>query len=233
MKPYYQDDFATVYHGDCRDILAGLRADCVITDPPYNEKTHQGARTLSDSGEVCELVNFAHTEPDELRRVFSQCIATGPRWVIATLAYQHAIELEVSPPEGLRFVRLGVWVKTNSCPQFTGDRPSQGWEAIAYMHRLGGRMQWNGGGRTGNFVSTKDRSGLHPTAKPLDLIQHLVGLFSNRGETVLDPFMGAATTLVAAKNLGRKSIGIESNEAHCETAANRLSQETLGLGDVA
>lgn len=67
----------------------------------------------------------------------------------------------------------------------------------------------------------------HPWPKPLDLFKKLVGHWSNEGQTVLDPFMGSGTTLRAAKDLGRKAIGIEIEERYCEIAANRLRQEVL------
>jgi len=227
MTPYYDDGRCVIYHGDCRELLP-VACDAVVTDPPYNAQTHEGARTDA-TGEVGALVDFASISTADLRDVLALAGRGLRGWMVATMAYQHAVALEDSPPDGLRFVRLGVWVKTNPAPQFTGDRPAQGWEAIAYLHTLGGRMEWNGGGRTGNYVSTR-AAGLHPTQKPVDLLQHLVGLFTKDGATVLDPFMGSGTTLVAAKNLGRRAIGIEIEERYCEIAAKRLSQEVLDLG---
>lgn len=74
-----------------------------------------------------------------------------------------------------------------------------------------------------------NETGDHPTPKPLGLYRRLVALLSKPGETILDPFMGSGTTLVAAKSLGRKAIGIEIEERYCEIAANRCRQEVLGL----
>jgi site-specific DNA-methyltransferase (adenine-specific) len=70
---------------------------------------------------------------------------------------------------------------------------------------------------------------VHPTVKPTDLLAILLGYSTLAGEVVLDPFMGSGTTLVAAKNLGRKAIGIEIEERYCEIAAKRCSQEVLAL----
>lgn len=72
-------------------------------------------------------------------------------------------------------------------------------------------------------------NGQHPTTKPLGLVSRFVSLFSEAGETILDPFMGSGTTLRAAKDLGRKAIGIEIEERYCEIAARRLEQEVLAL----
>lgn len=90
-------------------------------------------------------------------------------------------------------------------------------------------MEW--GGRVGVFYHNKNdtewKKAPHPTTKPLKLMSELMRLFSNEDELILDPFMGSGTTLRAAKDLGRKAIGIEIEEKYCEIAAKRLSQEVL------
>lgn len=223
MKPYYVDERAgiTIYHGDCREVLPSVSADVCITDPPYGRTTHEGART---GDETETLVDFASITADELRSAFA--LMDVRRWVVATLEWQAVSPLESSPPPGLRFVRMGVWVKPNGAPQFTGDRPATGWEAVAILHREGGPMSWNGGGHHAVWEFPKI-NGEHPTQKPAALVRKFVALFSDPGETVLDPFMGSGTTLRAAKDLGRKAIGIEIEERYCEIAAKRLGQEVL------
>lgn len=67
----------------------------------------------------------------------------------------------------------------------------------------------------------------HTTQKPLELMKELVALFTDPGELILDPFMGSGTTLRAAKDCGRKAIGIELEEKYCEVAAKRMRQEVL------
>lgn len=229
MKPYYQDEWVTLYHGDCRDALRDvLGCDVVITDPPYSEQTHDGARTGGD-GSVA-LVDFAAITPDELRLIFA--LARPLRWCVATMDWKHIASMERHPPADLRFVRFGVWVKPNGAPQFTGDRPGMGWEGVCIMHRDGVPMRWNGGGQHAVWRVNKENSE-HPTGKPLDLVQRLVGLFSDEGETVLDPFAGGGSTLVAAKNLRRRAIGVELREDYCEIAARRLAQNVLDLGGAA
>jgi len=89
-------------------------------------------------------------------------------------------------------------------------------------------LSWNGGGRHGVFVCPKIQ-GQHLTQKPLKLVSELVDLFSNSGDVILDPFMGSGTTLRAAKDLGRRAIGIEIEEKYCKIAVERLSQEMLPM----
>ena len=70
----------------------------------------------------------------------------------------------------------------------------------------------------------------HPCEKPLALMQHIISTTTRENDTILDPFAGSGSTLAAARNLGRKSIGIEMNEHYCEIIAKRLAQDVLPLG---
>ena len=90
-------------------------------------------------------------------------------------------------------------------------------------------MRWNGGGRRAVWEYPVERQNGHPTPKPLALMADLIALFTDPGETILDPFLGSGTTARAAKDLGRKVIGIEMEEKYCEIAAQRMSQEVMAL----
>lgn len=152
--PYYQDDSVTLYHGLCRDVLAAMpdrSVDAVLTDPPYTERTHSAARSNKEEGPRTRAVRFAAMSEDELSDTFSECARVSKGWVVATLAYQHAFAFDEAPPTGLRCLRIGVWVKTNPMPQISADRPGQGWESIAYLHRDDVKPAWNGGGRAGKL----------------------------------------------------------------------------------
>ena len=219
-KPYWEKNGFTIYHADCEKILAEICADVVITDPPYGEQTHKGART-GDGDKI--LVNFDPITSDKLRRIME--LALLKRWWVAFMEWRHIAELEKTPPVNLEFIRMGIWVKPNGSPQFTGDRPGTGWEGIGIFHKPGKKF-WNGGGHHAVWIDNKENT-LHPTGKPQSLVNQLVGLFSTEQETILDPFMGSGTTLVAAKQLGRKAIGIEIEEKYCEIAAQRLSQQVI------
>lgn len=219
MTPYYQDDAVTLYHGDCREILPTLEmVDHVITDPPYAQETHDGAR--GGAGDT-RLVTFEPVDAAQIRELYEAIDAR--RWLIATMDWRHVHALELQPPNGWRFVRFGIWVKPNGAPQFTGDRPATGWEAVACLHRdAAGRMRWNGGGHHAVFTHPKI-NGPHPTAKPDALVEEFIRLFTDPRDLILDPFGGSGTTAVAAKRLGRRCILIEREERYCEIAARRLS----------
>jgi site-specific DNA-methyltransferase (adenine-specific) len=237
MSLYYQDDSVTLYHGDCREIMAGMESasvKAVLTDPPYTERTHAKARKkLTSSNTSAEIHNgvtsFTGITDDDLEAILAECGRVSQGWVVATLDYRHAVRFDETPPAGLKCQRVGVWVKTNPTPQITGDRPAQGWEAIAYLHRAKGRSTWNGGGTHGNYVTPIAPPEGHPTAKPLSILRDWVSLFSDPGDTILDPFAGSGTTLRAAADNRRKAIGVELDEAYCELIAKRLSQGVLDL----
>jgi site-specific DNA-methyltransferase (adenine-specific) len=219
MNCYYDEGGIQIYHGRCEDVLLSLAVDVTITDPPYAERTHVGARSGNAVDE--KLIHFDSITDEALVAIARQLVGVTKRWVLMTCDWQHAVRLE----ECGDLVRLGVWIKPNGAPQFTGDRPGTGWEAVALLHR-GGRKEWNGGGHHAVWHCPIVQ-GQHPTEKPLALVKQWVSLFSQPGELILDPFMGSGTTLRAAKDLGRRAIGVEIEERYCEIAAKRLSQQVL------
>ena len=242
MKPYYADDSVTLYHGDCREVLASLddqSIDCVITDPPYSDRTHEMTRSNSNGAKrhgnrvLSGTFGFDSITAEDLSEVMTECGRISRRWVVANMDYRHAFAFTETPPRGLRLLRVGVWVKTNPNPQISGDRPAQGWEAIAYMHRTDLRPSWNGGGRAANFVMPNAQNHGHPTTKPLDMVRQFVQWFTNPGDVILDPFSGSGTTLRAAVDEGRRAIGVELDERYCEVIAKRLAQGAFDFGGVA
>lgn len=218
----YQDRY-TLYHGDYRDILSSLNEiDVIITDPPYGERTHQGARTGGNghndpSSGKDKLIYFESFTDSQFIQFSKDCVDLAKRWVIMTCAWQHAAKLEEA---GLPLIRLGVWTKPNSAPQFSGDRPGSGWEAVAILHRSG-KKHWNGGGRTAVWNIPKIH-GEHPTMKPQALLQRWIVDFTNPGETVLDPMMGSGSTCIAALSLNRKFVGIELDRTYFNLACRRI-----------
>ena len=225
MKPYYSDEWVTIYHGDCREVLPFVGpADLILTDPPFSDRTHDNAKSNRGRGHGNKAIDFA-----AISQVFTLCGSLCCGWIVAFLDWRHIYNLEDTTPEPWEFMRFGVWVKTNPMPQISADRPANGWDGIAYLRHAEAKPGWSGGGRHGNYVGPVVTDGAHPTQKPVGFLQVTIQRFTDRGDAVLDPFMGSGTTLVAAKNLGRKAIGIEIEERYCEIAAQRCSQGVLAL----
>ena len=248
-EPYYRDEHVTLWHGDALDVLRTLPDESVgvgITDPPYSAHVHgssrsgrmrsandRGGRYGADTRRNVDL-GFAHLTADLRTGLSLQFARLVRRWtlVFSDLESCHLWRADLESA-GLQYVRTAVWRKIGATPQFSGDRPAVGVETITCVHQPG-RKRWNGGGRHGVFehpiVPDRARAGHgrnHTTEKPLSLMGELVSLFSEPGDTVLDATAGSGTTLVAAKQAGRRAIGVELEERYCEIAARRLSQGVL------
>lgn len=216
-----------VITGDCLDVLPTLTdaIGAVVTDPPYDEKTHSGYITSKNSMDsICSVeLNF---EPLSSYKWLDACFGLTSGWVIAFCSLESIGAYRDAARH--RWIRSGIWVKPNAMPQMSGDRPSQGAEGVAIMHSIGRCMKWNGRGRPAvwshyqmkGFLGTPE----HPTQKPIPLMSDLVGLFSNPGDTILDPFCGSGSTGVAAVQQGRNFIGIERDPAYAAIARRRIGE---------
>jgi site-specific DNA-methyltransferase (adenine-specific) len=236
MNPYYSDDYATIYHGDCREVLPTLgRFDLLLTDPPYGAYTHKQAKSNRDKGHgntAIDLpaIDFPAIDFPAIAELFAEFSEHCVRWCVSFMDYRHVADIERKGIPGWEYVRFGVWVKTNPMPQISADRPAHGWDAICYLHRAGVRKRWNGGGAHGNHVGPIPPGNGHPTQKPVDFMRKTVERFTDApGDSVLDPFMGSGATLLAAKEVGRNAVGVELSERYCEIAARRLQQGVLPL----
>lgn len=238
--------------GSCLDPVTGLASltdksvDVVITDPPYEAEAHtKGRRTKPGNWalaqargavDVCQPapLPFSAVTEDERERAGWHIARLTRRWSIvfcqieAVPLWREAI---CSAPFGHEYIRTCIWSKPDGQPQFTGDRPGMGYEAILVTHSRG-RKQWNGGGRLGVFTHGRERGpsvngchdgAPHPTTKPLPLMRELVSLFSDPGELVLDPFAGSGSTGVACNQLGRHFLGWELSPEYHAIATRRLS----------
>lgn len=248
ITSYYDHDGITIYNGLAEEVLwsfADKSIDVGLSDPPYSEHVHgksrRGGAEFRDAGEHNACISRARdlgfeSITSELMGAVSKHFARLiRRWVLVFSDVEICDDWrEAMGAEGLEYVRTGAWVKLNATPQFTGDRPASGFEAITMMHSKG-RKRWNGGGRHAvwSVPIVINRSGkdprLHTTQKPLALMRELVALFTQPGELVLDAFGGSGTTARACKDLGRRCILIERDERYCEIAARRLEQEVLPL----
>ena len=239
-EPYYSDDAVTIYHGDALEAVhawAGGTVDCIVTDPPYCSGAHESARRGKRPGLTPESVSERPTiQMDDLgmlgyewqtRRWFMWArrftglgghIACFTDWRMTPWVQ---LMLEVA---GWRSTNLVVWNK--GYPGLgTGFRAQHEMVAIG----SNGPPVWHSY-KYGNVLkATRLTQTDHPHEKPHDVLGPVIETCSPENGTVLDPFMGSGTTLVAAKNLGRKAIGIEIEERYCEIAAERCSQEVLPL----
>lgn len=226
MEPYFDRDGVTLYLGDCLEVLPTLeQVDHVITDPPYEAEAHTKQRRLKRAGGVVEEpIDFGQIDEPTRQFVGQAISALAKRWAIVFCQIE-ATTLWAKALEPLVYKRTCVWVKPNCMPQLTGDRPGMGYETLVLAHPKG-RSTWNGGGRAGVFTFNKPQEAtFHPTVKPLPLMAELVRLFTDKDETILDPFAGSGSTLVAAWRQHRRAIGIEMSEKYCEGIAGRLEAE--------
>lgn len=234
--------------GDCVELLPSVgKVDHLISDPPYSEHVHRSVRT-SGRNVAPDVVDFAcrtrrtvdlgfeHLDEGIRVAVALWAAVNVARWtaVFSDIESSHLWREELEA-QGLNYKRTAVWVRQGGAPQFTGDRPASGVEAITLAHPKG-RSRWNGGGKAGVYTHpvVQNRLGqrgsrVHPTQKPLALMLALVEDFTSPGDLVLDPFAGSGTTGVACLRLGRRFIGIEQDAEHYETARERLEAEERGL----
>lgn len=208
MKPYYEQSGIVIYHGDCREVLPQLPVvDLVLTDPPYGiGRDGKPPSTSSHGGHKgYEFLGWDAAAPtdDTLRLVLG-----AARDSIVWGANYFPAVFNASPGWLL-------WDKGQRIDQADGE--------LAFSTRTGPLRVF-----TLNRVAIQSDGAVHPTQKPEALMLWCLQFFPN-ARTIVDPFMGSGTTLVAAKRLGRKAIGIELEEKYCEIAAKRLQQEALPL----
>jgi site-specific DNA-methyltransferase (adenine-specific) len=228
VKPYYQDDHVTIYHGDCREIIPRLDAllafDVVVTDPPYGRNWRQGE--IKGHALNTDSAGIANDDDTTARDDVLALIGDTPAIVFG--------DLMLPPPA--RNKLTCVYHKADGAAGIRG--------AIGGVRRdceaiyLVGKGWGSGiGGRSSLFATHRQitsrngvvaKNGGHPHTKPDDVMGALVNLCPPGG-VILDPFMGSGSTLRAAKDLGRRAVGIEIDERYCEIAAKRMSQEVLAL----
>ena len=170
LRPYFERDGVTLYHASCMDLMATMAprsVGCTITDPPYTDRVHDGARSnrrlpqiRKEGGGPMRPIDFPSVTDEMLRAAFVEMGRLSRRWVIATTAFEHAARMYDDPPDGLRPIRVGAWTKTNPMPQITGDRPTQGWEAVSIQYADTCRPHWNGGGRPATYIGPSRSPGV-------------------------------------------------------------------------
>lgn len=216
MKPYYQDDLVTLYHADCLKDRTWLGADVLVVDPPYGYSHKSGGGPRGNaSWKNTEIANDADTSArddvlaawgDRPALVFGSWKRDRPAATRALLIWDkggHSGMGDLSIPWKPNFEDIYVLGSGFSGPRTTGVL-------------------------TGHHVPANETAGrLHQHQKPISLMRELISKCPSG--IIADPFAGSGTTLRAAADLGRKAIGYEISEKHCETIAKRLQQGALDL----
>lgn len=246
LKPYFEEGGITIFHGDCREILPVLSpVDAIVTDPPYGDTSLDWDRMVRGWMDAAEQVT-SNLWCFGSFRMFAEMFRKGEcsRWNLA-----QEIIWEKHNGSGLlndRFRRVhelavqlyrGEWASVFKSPVMTTDataRTVRRKKKPPHFHQIGegNYMSIDGGPRLmTSVISVRSCHGSaeHPTQKPVGIVDPLLRYSVPPGGIVLDPFMGSGTTLVAAKALGMRAVGIEIDERFCEVAANRLRQGVLGL----
>ena len=215
-RPYYADEWVRLYQGDCRDIVPALteEIDLVLTDPPYGIGWDTDGRSRGGRYFPPIIGDDAPFDPAWLLSRFPRLVLFG--------ANHYADRLPASPSWVVWDKRVGMASNDQADCELA-------WTNLGGPARMF-RQLWNGGGGRRKDNPTARRGepvSFHPTQKPLGLMRWLIERHSRPGDLILDPYAGSGTTLRAAKDLGRRAIGIEIEPLYCETAARRLAQEVL------
>ena len=208
IKPYYESEGITIYHGDCREILPQLdKVDLVLTDPPYGIADIFNGGRSGNWGNARSLHNeFKSWDISPPTKSELQLVSSKGEVVI--IWGGNYMEL---PPSR-------CWLVWN--------KPERGFSLAE------AELAWTNKDAVVRVIDCHryDSNKEHPTQKPLEVMTWCINQAGNP-QTILDPFMGSGTTLVAAKNLNRKAIGIEIEEKYCEIAVKRLAQMNLFYED--
>lgn len=222
MKPYYDDgNGIQIYHGDCREVLPTLEVgsiDLVLTDPPYE--------MVASGGGIGAKREYLHDIED-----FTDCgfdidlLQQFDNW--ACFCAKAQLQKLIAATGDRRWM-LVTWNKPNPTPLSNGNYlPDTEYIVHAFApKRLFGRHR----DKSRYIVHPVEKNGFgHPNVKPIAVIAKMIRLGTIEAETILDPFMGSGTTLRAAKDLGRRAIGIEIEERYCEIAVKRLEQNVFNF----
>lgn len=216
VVPYYADDLVTLYCGDAREQLQWLDADVLVTDPPYGISWRVGGLHRLRGVRAGAEQSIAGDEDTAARDEILEL------WGAAWPAVVFGSWRQPRPP---RTTHRLIWHKAGRKP---GIAPAAWFPTDEEVYLIG--AGWTGR-PTGTVITTseaRDRQPAligHPTPKPVGLMEILIS--KTPAGTIADPFAGSGATLIAARNLGRPAIGIEIDEAHCETTARRLAQQAF------
>ena len=211
MKPYYEDDHVTLYHGDCRDVLPRLPSvDVVITDPPYSVGRSEGE--FAASGDIAVALHLASEK--------------APTMIVFGTSSGRGVEFVRSSIRSLPHCRLLAWHR-----RYVNSPAAGPWRWDLVLIHVFGRGAF-GRPEESSLIQTDGTQALavklgHKSPVPVAVMTHLYRPFAPG--LVLDPFAGSGSALLAAKVLGGRAIGVEVEERYCERIAERLRQQLLPL----
>jgi len=210
VTPYYDQDGVTIYHADCRDVLPTLApasVDLVLTDPPYG-------------------VGFKYSD------AYDDAAADYREWMLGCFREMQRVGRLTMITTGMRHLWMyppATWVMCWAHPGSTRASALGGFSEWEPVLVYGKRRIYNDFKYLPHAANISAESGGHPCPKPLRLYHWLILQGSDPGALILDPFLGSGTAARAAKDLGRRCIGIEIEERYCAIAVERLRQMVLPL----
>lgn len=232
MTPFYDKDGITIYNANCLDVLPTLEhVDHVITDPPFSATTHEGhdagARPGRD-GAARQGLDYRAWDLEDVERYAREASRAADGWIVTMTDHVLARPLQMALEANGRYAFAPLpFFAPGSRVRLSGDGPSS-WTIWIVVARTAAQHHW--GTLPGGYVAGAGWLGSERIGgKPLPLMKALIEDYSRPGDLILDPFMGSGTTLVAAKQLGRRAIGIELEEKWCDVAVKRLEATTPPL----
>jgi len=225
MQPYYQDDFCKIYHADCRELLPQLAPVALIVSDVAYECISGGNAPHPDSPTGILKINngkiFAHNDiqPGEYARLFYNALVNPAHCYVMINVLNIETMLTEFRLAGFGLHNILPWIKDNATPNKWYMKDVE----YTLFFRKGAVFQINDCGEKTSCIYPNPKDKIHETEKPLALMQKFIKSSSQPGQTVLDPFCGSGTTLVAAMQLGRYSIGVDIDEKKCEVSALRMS----------
>jgi site-specific DNA-methyltransferase (adenine-specific) len=231
ITPYYAEADIAIYHGDCREVLfelasQGVVADLLLTDAPYGQQ-YRGTSEIARA-------NIRGDGARQGVRLVRQMLAEASP-LLAADAHAYLFCHWESWPDFydaassyLPIKSALIWWKNRGGTGDTEMEYARDYEVILYAahgrRALAGRRD---GAVLEGYAPVSSRDREHPTEKPVPLMSYLIRKSCPDAGLVVDPFMGSGPVMQAAKELGRRAIGIEIEERHCEAAARRLAQQVL------
>jgi site-specific DNA-methyltransferase (adenine-specific) len=223
VKPYFKNDLVTLYHGNCLEITEWIQADVLVTDPPYGISHRQRHGGYWGSDNYKEVRNsVANDSTVDVRDAALEAWGEKPALVFGSWKARR--------PKNTNF-RL-IWHKRGQAPGPSNQAFITQDEEIYVL----GKGFVKTAPPMRSVITTNEARSIevarigHPTPKPVGLMEKLIAKCPDG--VIADPFAGSGATLIAARNLGRKVIGVELEEKYCELIANRLSQEAFDFGGI-